>query len=172
MCDRLNNPTCFECRNAEIDGPNPTGLVHHGRAVGDPGCHTLPNGDPGYPLTPAEAICLDEKMDIMRDEVEQAFREIGYKLESVLGEHLIPNDIISRILLDHPDYYYEDFAKYCPRFDPILIEKCDNCGAPINKPRHNWPYVVTFYDDQYACGEECKKEMEKKLDEEIDQPQK
>jgi hypothetical protein len=36
--------TCFDCRLSEID-------------PGSPGCHTLPNGDPGYPDDPAVAIC-------------------------------------------------------------------------------------------------------------------
>jgi len=37
------NPTCYDCLLAEID-------------PGDPGCHTLPNGDPGRPEIPASII--------------------------------------------------------------------------------------------------------------------
>lgn len=56
--------------------------------------------------------------------------------------------------------YEEEYAKRCGHFDPVLIEKCGQCGKRMRVPRFSWGLFAEYYGDMPVCSEECKKAFE------------
>jgi hypothetical protein len=125
--------TCFDCLNAEID--------------------------PGYSATrlepgePASTECItNEGFELMqnwlfaREKARDAFEEFLRK------------DLHAAVLAyDFDALTYNDFARFCPHFNPQLVEKCGACGKEMNVPEYSWPYRAAGWEDYPVCDELCKK---------------
>lgn len=65
------------------------------------------------------------------------------------------------------DFNEEQRAEKCGHFDPVLIDKCSECGKVINSPQYNWDYWVTFYDRKPVCSVKCQQIGQDKVNKEI-----
>lgn len=120
----VKDRTCFDCRVAEID-------------PGCPGCHTLPNGDPGWPDDPAVAMCMDP----LASELEQEFMDIVYETNQAISAAVWKNTKELRNCkpeeamkltyrmkqsIAYNLQYHGDFAPFCPMFQQ-RTRKCACC---------------------------------------------
>jgi hypothetical protein len=106
---------CFVCKHSEID-------------PGSLGCHTMPNGDPGYPSDPATTTCLHPEASIMEEEfydiiadTERAIRNIIFR--NSLEYHNCDSDKATKMTLNIKQKIYNmfvlyyDFGQFCPKFE-------------------------------------------------------
>jgi len=111
----MKNRSCFDCQWAEIE-------------LGIPGCHTLPNGDPGYPDDPDVCYCMDPLAGKLAYEFETLLVNINSHILKAVWANCLelrncdPKDaknltfeIRSKIAYDLTNRF--DFARYCPMFD-------------------------------------------------------
>ena len=98
------NPTCYDCLLAEID-------------PGEPGCHTLPNGDPGWPGSPA---CFVGCPYSDGDEDCEA--------EPKICEHFQPKMIercqVCKAPINQPRHIWQGFASGGWEPVPVCSSKC------------------------------------------------
>jgi len=141
--------TCFDCYIAKI-------------STGDPGVHTFPNGDPGYPPTPPDAECLDPLACKLLDIREIAMDQARELLEKGLRD--LPARVYVGILNDFDELVYtERFARYCPHFQPVLIDVCACCGTAINQPKFSWKLWADGWEEEVVCSELCKRLLEERM---------
>lgn len=136
----MRKQTCFNCRYADI-------------YPGTPDVFYLPNGDPGYPGDPAEAMCTDPLAASLAEEYEDLIDTL---------QHLIRSLFIKKFELEYRGFsklsasqlrqienslYVDfDFAPYCPmyeyneekeiEYDDSEISKdcgCNNIRCPLKE---------------------------------------
>ena len=149
-------PTCFDCRVAEID-------------PGDPRVHTYPNGDPGYPGTPPSAGCTDPLACRLQRAWEESLLDARLIFErSLCFKFQIPTSLYRDLMNDFDDRHFSEyFARYCPHFQSVMIDRCACCGTSINQPKFSWKLWAGGWEEEPVCSENCKRLQEKLFDYEL-----
>lgn len=63
---------------------------------------------------------------------------------------------------DNIDWEYEKMPAYCGVYQPIIVEKCENCKKDINVPKyqHKIYHTSLIYEDLVpCCSKDCKDAM-------------
>lgn len=103
----MKDKSCFNCRYAHV-------------YPGTPDVFYLPNGDPGYPGDPPEAICTDPLASSLEEEYETIMYRFYDMLETSFrdlkkaGSRLTPDQLYRIELYLYREY---NFAPYCPMYE-------------------------------------------------------
>ena len=104
-------PSCFDCEEAEID-------------PGDPGCHTLPNGDPGWPGEPASVVgCKFMGDEYWEDEDNKGPEDA--RTCSHFKPRMIEKCGVCKEPINQPAYYWNTMAPGEYESVPVCSHRCE-----------------------------------------------
>lgn len=108
---KMKEQTCFNCRYADV-------------YPGTPDVFYLPNGDPGYPGDPPEAMCTDPLASFLKEEYEDLIDIYQHLIRSLFRKEFELEDkgflklSASQLCRIENNLNVElDFAIYCPMYE-------------------------------------------------------
>lgn len=107
----MRERTCFNCRYADV-------------YPGTPDIFNLPNGDPGYPGDPPEAICTDPLAALLTEEYEDLIDIHQHLMHSLFRKELklerkgfLKLSASQLNQIENSLYVEINFAPYCPMYE-------------------------------------------------------
>ena len=101
-------PTCFDCTLADID-------------PGDPGCHTLSNGDPGWPGSPA---CVEGCPRFNDYDGEDPFETLDPLTCPLFKPRMVEMCQVCKAPINQPAYSFPGFVSGEWEAVPVCSHKC------------------------------------------------